>query len=61
MPQFLDAIPHTCRHCGVPAVVQVRLDAGCLVFPDDREQWLCAQHWARCTPLGGYDDDPALD
>ena len=36
-----------CRHCGEPAIVQVHLPNGCIVFPADSHQWLCAQHYDR--------------
>lgn len=32
--------------------VHILLDRGCACFPDDREQWLCAQHWVNCEPIG---------
>lgn len=34
-----------CRHGdGYPAVARFRCERGCVVFPSDREQDLCAQH-----------------
>lgn len=41
-----------CRFCDAEAVAVFSLPAGCLVYPNDREQALCAQHIARATPLG---------
>ena len=41
-----------CRFDGSPAVIEVALSAGCLVYPDDRTQHLCAQHSDRMTALG---------
>jgi len=41
-----------CRFDGSPAVIEVALSAGCLVYPDDRTQHLCAQHADRMTALG---------
>lgn len=41
-----------CKHCGGAAAVFVALTEGCVVFPDDHTQYLCAQHWYRLTPLG---------
>jgi hypothetical protein len=41
-----------CRFCGTPAVAVYALSDGCMCFPDDREQALCAQHEDRATPLG---------
>ena len=38
-----------------PAVIRVALDEGCICFPDDREQDLCAQHAVRATPLGNME------
>lgn len=46
-----------CRHCGGYASVFVALPQGCFVFPNDRTQYLCAQHWNRLTPL---DDEPTV-
>lgn len=36
----------------VEAAVRVDLSEGCICFPEDREQALCAQHYVRMTPLG---------
>lgn len=33
-----------CRHDGAPAVTVVSVPNGCVAFPDDRQQFLCAQH-----------------
>ena len=41
-----------CRHCGTPAVAHVAVPEGCVVFPDDRDQWLCAQHLSRLDDQG---------
>lgn len=40
-----------CRQCGAPAVYRVELPGGCVCFPDEHEQFLCAQHWSRLEPL----------
>lgn len=42
-----------CRFCRDPAVVRVGLPAGCVVYPEDREQDLCEHHWHKTTPLAG--------
>ena len=41
-----------CRFCSAPAAATYALDAGCLCYPEDREQALCVQHIIRATPLG---------
>jgi hypothetical protein len=41
-----------CRFCNAPAIVVITLSKGCICYPDDREQALCAQHLVRATPLG---------
>lgn len=42
-----------CRFNGhAPATVRAELSAGCVCFPDDREQFLCEQHWHQMEPLG---------
>lgn len=33
-----------CRHDGSPAVAVVETPSGCVAFPEDRQQFLCAQH-----------------
>lgn len=43
-----------CRFDGSPATVLVALSDGCICHPEDREQWLCEQHFDRMTPLGTY-------
>lgn len=43
-----------CRFDGSPAVVRVEMDEGCVCFPDDREQLLCAQHAINSEPLGSF-------
>jgi hypothetical protein len=48
-------VANTCRFgCG-PAIARYAMDRGCVCFPDDREQDLCAQHVVRATPLGGME------
>lgn len=37
------------------AVFHVRLDQGCACFPDDREQWLCWQHYYDCAHIGSIE------
>jgi hypothetical protein len=44
--------PVSCRFGDGPAVAVFDMDAGCICFPDDRQQALCAQHAMRSTPLG---------
>lgn len=44
-----------CRFCGDPAIVHVALSKGCACYPDDREQWLCAHHEWKSTPLGSFE------
>ena len=35
-----------CRFgCRDEAVVQVAVPEGCICYPDDQTQWLCAQHY----------------
>lgn len=42
-----------CRFgCAGEPVGLYRLSRGCVCYPDDREQWLCAQHAVRAEPLG---------
>jgi hypothetical protein len=43
------------RGCTAPAVVRVAMDQGCVCYPADREQWLCAQHEHRSEPLGSWE------
>lgn len=38
--------------CSADAVVRVSVPNGCVCFPDETEQALCAQHWYKATPLG---------
>lgn len=41
-----------CRFgCGC-ADLYVTLDRGCYCFPEDREQYLCMQHWIKLEPIG---------
>jgi hypothetical protein len=41
-----------CRFgCGT-AIVKVELSAGCVCWPNDHEQYLCAQHAYKIEPLG---------
>lgn len=35
-----------------PAVLRIRLSAGCIGYPDDREQDVCLHHAMRVTPIG---------
>jgi len=42
----------TCRFCSSEAVARFSMSAGCVCYPDDREQDLCVQHVLRATPLG---------
>lgn len=47
-----------CRFgCPSPSVAVGRytMDAGCLCYPDDREQDLCAQHVLRANPRGSME------
>ena len=39
--------------CGTPATVLVEFDQGCVCFPNEKEQWLCEQHWYNSEPVGG--------
>lgn len=48
-------IIQTCRLCDDKAVALVAMDAGCVCFPDDRAQWLCAQHLVISEPLGSFE------
>jgi hypothetical protein len=41
-----------CRFCGDVAAARYALSAGCLCYPDDREQDLCVQHIIRASPRG---------
>lgn len=45
---------HPCHFekCGTPATVLAEFDQGCVCYPDDKEQWLCEQHWCNSEPLG---------
>lgn len=47
-----EGVDHKCRQCGAPATHRVTLSAGCVVWPHDREQYLCQQHLVKATPLG---------
>lgn len=44
-----------CRFCDTEAVVLVAMDQGCVCAPNDREQWLCSQHYYKATPLGSME------
>lgn len=44
-----------CCQCGDPAVARFEMSRGCVVFPDDRSQYLCLHHIVRATPLGGME------
>jgi len=51
-----------CRFgCNDPPIVRVRLEAGCVCFPDDKEQLLCAQHLVCMTPLGDWSITEVFD
>lgn len=50
-----DAPTPTCRFCSVKATGRFMMDAGCVCFPEDRFQDLCAQHIIRATPLGSME------
>jgi hypothetical protein len=58
----MDSQPRTCRHavngCSGVAVAEVRCPSGCVAFPADRRQWLCAQHVI--SGLQGHDDMSVL-
>jgi hypothetical protein len=41
-----------CRFGCPVATVRVQLNAGCVCFPEDREQYLCEHHWWKMEPLG---------
>lgn len=41
-----------CRFGDQRAEYHVALSEGCIVYPDDREQYLCRHHLDRATPLG---------
>lgn len=45
-----------CRFCGEPAIIHVALEKGCACYPDDREQWLCAQHLYKVEPIGAMEE-----
>lgn len=51
-PVLKEDVP--CRFCGDKALAVGRwaMSEGCVCYPDDREQDLCAQHAIRATPLG---------
>lgn len=45
--------PPPCRFGdNMPAAVHVLLNRGCVCHPNDRDQWLCAQHAINAEPLG---------
>lgn len=44
-----------CRFGDGPAVARYHMERGCVCFPDDREQDLCAHHEYKSTPLGDMD------
>lgn len=44
--------PESCRFCGALAVAVYVMSNGCVCFPDDKQQALCAQHAMRSEPLG---------
>ena len=42
-----------CRFgCIATALYRVKLEKGCICYPDDREQLVCVQHWSKMEPLG---------
>ena len=45
----------SCRFGDGEAIGRFRLDQGCLVYPDDREQDLCWYHARESTPLGSFE------
>ena len=42
--------PVKCRFCAGEAIARWGLDEGCFVYPNDREQDLCPQHYVKATP-----------
>jgi hypothetical protein len=46
---------YRCRFGDDEAVGLLKLDAGCVAYPGDREQYLCVHHALRATPLGGME------
>ena len=44
-----------CRFGDGPAIARFRLSAGCVAYPEDREQDLCWHHARRASPLGSYE------
>ena len=63
----MDEIPY-CRHDhNVLAVARFSVDEGCVCFPEDREQDLCAQHIVKWGIIGNwsllkvYQEDVARD
>lgn len=43
--------PVPCRFGCAEAVYHVEVPGGCVCFPEDREQFLCAWHWQKLEPL----------
>ena len=43
-----------CRFCNAKVIARFALSAGCFVYPDDREQFLCAHHVVKATPIEGF-------
>jgi hypothetical protein len=41
-----------CRFDDFEADMRIYLSDGCVGFPDDREQDVCATHWRKSTPHG---------
>ena len=37
----------------MPVAIHLIMPGGCACFPDDRDQWLCAQHAINSEPLAG--------
>lgn len=46
-------LPRFCVMCGEEATVLAEFQTGCVCRPDDKEQWLCEQHWEQSEPIGG--------
>lgn len=60
-PKPQEATP--CRFGDGPAIARFALDQGCIAFPDDRVQDLCAYHCRKAQPLGSFEiiEDYLLD
>lgn len=44
-----------CRFDDQLMVAAVAVPGGCMCYPDDRQQFLCAQHFDRMSPIDGAD------